>query len=140
MKGCIFLQTAFFKNCVKGLLASMLTSIALIFMFGWICNSQKDPSALAGVFGRAALYIGALTGGIVSARTNREKGLVSGLATGGVFMLVVIILSLMLRDGSSPVSFVTWVMFLLVALVSGVGGYIGVPSHKKRKKKNKKRR
>ena len=69
-----------------------------------------------------------------------EKGLVSGLATGGIFMLVVIMLSLFLRDGSSPMGFITWVMFLLVALIGGVGGYFGVPSTKKRKKKNKKKR
>ena len=140
MKGCIFLQTLFLKNCVKGLLTAMLTSLCLIFVFGWISNSMEDPSRLVGLFGRSALYISAFFGGFVSARANREKGLLSGLATGGVFMLVVIMLSLFLRDGSSPMGFVTWIMFLLIALISGVGGYFGVPSGKKRKKKNKKKR
>ena len=139
MKGCIFLQKVFLKNCVKGLLTAMLTSIALVFLFGWICNGAKDPAALAGVFGRTALYLGAFTGGVVSAKANREKGLVSGLATGGVFMLAVVILSLILRDGSQPISFMSWVMFFLVALISGVGGFIGVPSHKKKKRRKKKK-
>ncbi|MBQ6701400.1 MAG: TIGR04086 family membrane protein [Clostridia bacterium] len=134
------MQTLFFKNCVKGLLAAMLTSLCLIFLFGWISNSMEDPSRLLGLFGRSALYISAFIGGFVSARANMEKGLVSGLATGGIFMLVVIMLSLFLRDGSSPMGFITWVMFLFVALIGGVGGYFGVPSTKKRKKKNKKKR
>jgi putative membrane protein (TIGR04086 family) len=140
MKGCIFLQTFFLKNCVKGLLTAMLTSVGLIFIFGWICNSQSDPSRLVGILGRVALYISAFSGGFVAARTNKEKGLLSGLATGGIFMLVVIMLSLLLRDGSSSVGLITWVMFLLVALISGLGGYFGVPSGKKRKKKNKKKK
>ncbi|MBR5322025.1 MAG: TIGR04086 family membrane protein [Clostridia bacterium] len=140
MKGCIFLQTGFLKNSVKGFLVAILSSGILLLLFGWICYTREDPSALSGILGRAALYISAFLGGFFAARFNREKGLLSGLATGGAFMLFVALLSMLLRGESEPIRFMTWVMFLLILLVGTVGGYLGVPSGKRRKRKNKKKR
>ncbi len=140
MKGCIFLQTDFLKNCVKGMLISILSSVVLLFVFGWICYTREDPSILLGILGRVALYLSVFIGGFFASRFNREKGLLSGLATGGAFMLFVIMLSLFLRSGDEPLRFMTWVMFLLIALVGTVGGYLGVPSGKRKRKKNRKKR
>ena len=140
MKGCIFLQTEFWKNSVKGLLVSILSGAVLLLLFGWICYMREDPSALLGILGRAALYISAFLGGFFASRFNREKGLLSGLATGGAFMLFVVMLSMFLRSGNEPIKFMTWVMFLLILLVGTAGGYLGVPSGKRRKKKNRKKR
>lgn len=140
MKGCIFLQTEFWKNSVKGFLVSILSSAVLLLLFGWICYTREDPAALAGILGRIALYLSAFLGGFFASRFNREKGLLSGLTTGGVFMLFVVMLSLFLRSGNEPIKFMTWVMFLLILLVGTAGGYLGVPSGKRRKKKNRKKR
>ena len=134
------MQTEFWKNSVKGLLVSILSSAVLLLLFGWICYTREDPSALLGILGRAGLYISAFLGGFFAAKFNREKGLLSGLAAGGAFMLFVIMLSLFLRSGSESIKFMTWVMFLLILLIGTAGGYLGVPSGKKRKRKNKKKR
>lgn len=134
------MQTGFLKNSVKGFLVAILSSGILLLLFGWICYTREDPSALSGILGRAALYISAFLGGFFAARFNREKGLLSGLATGGAFMLFVALLSMLLRGESEPIRFMTWVMFLLILLVGTVGGYLGVPSGKRRKRKNKKKR
>lgn len=139
MKGCIFLRGDFFKNSIKGVLVSILSSAVLLLLFGWICFSRADPSALTGILGRAALYISAFLGGFFAARFNRETGLLSGLLTGGIFMLFVIMLSLFLRGGSEPMGFMTWIMFLLVALLGGVGGYLGTPNGKKRKRRKRRK-
>ena len=139
MKGCIFLRAEFFKNSIKGVLVSILSGAVLLLLFGWICFSRADPSALTGILGRAALYISAFLGGFFAARFNREAGLLSGLLTGGIFMLFVIMLSLFLRGGSEPIGFMTWIMFLLVALLGGVGGYLGTPNGKKRKRRKKRK-
>ena len=134
------MQTGFLKNSVKGFLVAILSSGILLLLFGWICYTREDPSALSGILGRAALYISAFLGGFFAAKSNREKGLLSGLATGGAFMLFVALLSMLLRGENEPVKFMTWVMFLLILLVGTVGGYLGVPSGKRRKRKNKKKR
>lgn len=134
------MQTGFLKNSVKGFLAAIFSSGILLLLFGWICYTREDPSALAGILGRVALYISAFLGGFLAARFNREKGLLSGLATGGAFMLFVALLSMILRGENEPVKFMTWIMFLLILLVGTVGGYLGVPSGKKKKRKNKKKR
>ncbi len=134
------MQTDFFKNCIKGLLASLLASVILLFVFTWICYTREDPSMMISILGMVALYLSAFIGGFIASRFNRQNGLLSGLATGGVFMLVVIMLSFILRSGKESVGFVTWLLFLLITVVSAVGGYLGVPSGKKRRRKNKKKR
>ncbi len=134
------MQNDFLKNSVKGLLVSIVSSAVLLLLFGWICYTREDPSALSGILGRVALYLSAFLGGFFASRFNREKGLLSGLATGGAFMLFVMMLSFLLRSGNEPAKFMTWVMFLLILLVGIAGGYLGVPSGKRRKKKNRKKR
>lgn len=135
------MQTNFIKNCVKGFLVSILSSVVLLLLFGWICFMQEDPDGLIGILGRVALYVSAFLGGLFASRFNRSMGLVSGLTTGGIFMLTVVMLSMFLRESDSPLSFMTWVMFLLIAVVAALGGYFGVPSGKRKKrrahKKNK---
>ena len=129
------MQTNFIKNCVKGLLVSIFSSVALLLLFGWICFMQEDPDGLIGILGRVALYVSAFLGGFFASRFNRSMGLISGLTTGGVFMLTVVLLSMFLRESDSPLSFMTWVMFLLIAVVAALGGYFGVPSGKRKKRR-----
>ena len=133
------MQAGFIKNVVKGFLVAALTSVVLLFVFGWICGTQEDPEGLIGILGRAALYVSALAGGFAAARFNREKGLICGLSAGGGLMLTVMLISLFLR-GDSPMGMLVWTMFLFIPLVAAVGGYIGIPQKKKRKKRNKKRK
>ena len=138
MKGCIFLQAVFFKNCVKGFLASVALGVGLLFLFGWICYAREDPVELMGVFAKLTLYISALAGGFVAAKLNSGKGVFSGVASGALFMLFTVILALFLQSGQSPVSPMTWVMFLSLAIAGAVGGYIANPKGKtkRRKKRN----
>ncbi|MBE6718216.1 MAG: TIGR04086 family membrane protein [Ruminococcaceae bacterium] len=133
------MNTSFLKNCVKGFVAAILASVLLIFTFGYFCYTSKDPDSLINLLSMITLYAGAFIGGFVASRFNREMGLLSGLATGGLFMFFVLVLSLILNDGNGETTFLKWVMFFLVALASAVGGYLGVPNFKKRKKHKKKR-
>ena len=130
----------FFKNCVKGFLVSVVSGVLLLFLFGWICYAREDPSALIDIFGKATLYISALAGGFAAAKFNGEKSGLSGLGSGGIFMLFMVILALFLKSGQAPVSVMTWVMFLSLALVGALGGYIANPKGRSKRRKRRKSR
>ena len=133
------MEKAFFKNCVKGLLVGISASVLLLFLFGWICYTKNDPAPLMGILGRAALYISVFAGGFAASRFNKGMGLLSGVCTGTAFMLTVLTVSLLLRNGQ-PIGLLGWVMFLLVVAVGTAGGFLGVPSGKKRKKHSRRRK
>jgi len=134
------LNSLFFKNCVKGFIASIISAILLVFVFGYFCYTSKDPDSLINLVSMAVLYIGAFVGGFLSSRFNRGMGLLSGAVTGGIFMLFVVVLSLISSNNVGEGGFVRWIMFLLIVVISSVGGYIGIPKSKKRKKHKSRRK
>ena len=134
------MQINFFKNCVKGFLSSVLAGALLILLFGYICYTREDPDLLLKPLGLTALYVSSLCGGFVSSRFNKEQGLLSGAATGGIFALFILVISFILRSEGEAVGFLGWILYLAVAFAGAVGGYIGKPSAKKRRKKHNRKK
>ncbi len=135
------MQIDFLKNSVKGFLASVLLIILLLLGLGYVCYMSEDPSAPMGWMGKTILFVSALVGGFIAAKFNKGMGLVSGAATGGMLMLVVMLLSLMMSEGG--ISLGGWLSYLLIPVVAAAGGYAAQnlgKNGKRRKKYSRKRR
>ncbi len=122
------------KSCFAGIMVAFGMSAILLCVFGYICYTRNDPDSLIPILATVTLFVSAFAGGYIAARRMGQSGLLCGLISGGIFVGVIILLSLVLRDESSRLSFGNILAFLSVLGVSLVGGYFGVPNGKKRKK------
>ena len=73
---------------------SVLSSVFLIFGLGYLCYTNKDPDSLIKLLSYVAVYVGAFIGGFIASRLNKQSGVLSGLAVGGMFMAFIVMLFL----------------------------------------------
>lgn len=124
---------------IKGVFVSLLITLALLFLLS-VLAVYFTPSAeiLSGcVIGAAALCI--FISGYVSARIMRRNGLISGLAAGIVYALVVYLISAAVYKQFyfSPAIIAN---FILCGGVGALGGVIGINKRSSKKKSSKKKR
>lgn len=127
------------KSCLFGVLGAVIMSALLLLVFNYICYTNDDPDKYLGVLGVTALLMAAFSGGFISAKLNRESGLVCGLITGAIFVLLVVLLSFSLQTEGNGMTTKSYLIFALVPVLSAVAGLLGLPSKKKRKKKTGKK-
>lgn len=123
------------KSCLFGVLGAIIISAVLLLVFNYICYINDDPDKYLGVLGVGALLSAAFFGGFISSRLNRESGLVCGLITGVLFVLLVILISFSMQTDANGMTTKSYLFFALVPIISAVAGLLGLPSKKKKKKK-----
>ena len=128
------------KKSVLSFLIALGASAVLLAVFGYICYTREDPGVLFKPLGMTALYLSALTGGLVSARLNRSNTVLSSALTGLLFMLSVVVISFIIRPDSESIGITNWLLYFLIIVVSTVGGFVYRPSAKKRKKQRRRRK
>ncbi len=131
------MQVNFIKNCLKGVLAAIISSAVLLLVLSFIAYTRADPDSYVSIFAGAALYVSAFICGFVAVKKNRESGLLCGLTSGGIFTLMIIGLSLIMRTTDGGGSPLRWVMYLVILGISTLGGVVGVPSGKVKRNKRK---
>ena len=132
------MQVNFIKNCLKGVLAAIISSAVLLLVLSFIAYTRADPDSYVSIFAGIALYVSAFICGFVAVKKNRESGLLCGLTSGGIFTLMIIGLSLIMRTADAESSPLRWVMYLVVLGISILGGVVGVPSGKAKRNKRAK--
>ena len=132
------MQVNFIKNCLKGVLAAIVSSAVLLLVLSFIAYTRADPDSYVPIFAGIALYVSAFICGFVAVKKNRESGLLCGLVSGTIFTVLIVALSLAMRTSDAGGSSLKWVMYLVVLGISILGGVVGVPSGKaKRNKRGK---
>ncbi|MBR6682455.1 MAG: TIGR04086 family membrane protein [Clostridia bacterium] len=132
------MQVNFIKNCLKGVLAAIVSSTVLLLVLSFIAYTRADPDSYVPIFAGIALYVSAFICGFVAVKKNRESGLLCGLVSGAIFTVLIVALSLAMRTSDAGGSSLKWVMYLVVLGISILGGVVGVPSGKaKRNKRGK---
>ena len=108
-------------------------AICFIFMliFALFLSKRDSNETLALVLSFISQTLGALAGGFVSAKLNRQNGLIVGLANGGILFLVYTILSMVISGAS--LTLLTLIRLLLLEISSMLGGILGVNINKKPK-------
>ena len=121
--------TLFFGIC-KAQGVFLLCGGIFLLIFCWIAYIVPDPDAVLMPLSLVALCLSALAGGIGAVRFTGD-GLVSGLCSGVLSMLLIRCLSVIPLSGASQLSSGYTVLFyLLIPVLSVCGAVLG----KKRKK------
>lgn len=115
------LLRASLKGAAIGLLLSAL--LALVICVSII--GTANPDALVFPMSLAALYVSAFAAGIIATHKNGGGALLSGLLSGGIFMLSYMLVSLFFpAELSAKYGFLASLLFhVLIVVFSILGGY-----------------
>ena len=127
------------KAAAIGACVSLAAAVVLWFAATALAYSQSDPDAIMPILAFCATYAASFVGGVVAAKADRERGLVSSALGGVAFSLVLLIVSVFARNAySSGYDFLSATLLRAsVVAVSCVGGVVG--RYKKQKRRYSKR-
>lgn len=117
--------------CLRAQLAVFLSGLVLLLIFCAIAASMEDPDTVIRPLSLSALFLSALCGGFYAVRLSRD-GVVSGLVSGCMTAVLVLLLSLLPLPDSEAVLQTNIPVYLSVLGSSAAGAMIG----KRRKPKN----
>lgn len=124
------LSTAFLSG-LFGLCVAAGLGIVLVLIMSVIAGANPDPDALTGPLGLAALAVSALAGGFAAARHGRRAGLLCGLFSGALTVLLVMTGNLCFPDGTRAALTLGLApevkagLYAVVVILSAVGGLVG---------------
>lgn len=113
--------------------------LILLILFCTIAYQMKDPDSVIMPLSLCALYISNLVGGFAAVRFSGD-GILSGLISGGITMLLIRLLSLLPFPASQMSSVQAGLFFALIPAASVCGSIIGKkrksakPRHRVRKR------
>ena len=121
------------RGVAFGLLVSVLTGASLLCISALLLMQTNDPGKNASLLGFICLCITALVGGIASGKRNKGQGALAGLLLGGIWLLLLFVLSLFVKGESPSIlySLLTRLTLLLFALFGGIWG--GSTSRRRRR-------
>ena len=98
----------------------------IIALFSAVSSKVSPDNDVMSVFTALALFIGAYTGGYISAKNRHKNGLLMGVCC-GLFMFIVI-LAVGAAISSRSNGYGAPVKFLITITAGGIGGLVGVNS------------
>ena len=123
------------RGVAQGLAVMLAASLALLLLFTAIVYSTSDPGKLTDVAALAALYIACFAGGMTAVLSCGGE-MSAGLICGGIFWLLLLLVSLMIPGSTSWPS----VGLHSVCLAFAAAGTFAATSLSARKRRAGKRR
>lgn len=115
--------------CVlRGALIGFAISLLLMVVATLVFLSTEDPDRAVGVIALISQAIGAFASGFVAVWFYRERGLVTGLYAGVLYLFLILIGSFFF--GGEYRVLPTVLLVLVGLLLSSFGGYLGLPTEK----------
>ncbi len=133
------MQKELLKNGIKGFLVSVITSVLLLLLFGYICYTRENPLNFFKSLGLAALYLSSFVGGFFASKFCKTNNLFASAISGCFFAIFTLILSFFVRAESDRIGLVGLFMYLAVAIIGTLGGIIVRKPTRRKKKHHKKR-
>ena len=124
--------TGWITGLAKAQLVFLVTGAVLLLSFAWIASVLEDPDSVLLPLSLTALCLSSLAGGIAAVRCTGD-GLLSGLLSGTVSMVLVRILSALPLP---PTDMETGKMILFLCLIPALS-VCGAVLGKKRKKQTR---
>jgi len=119
----------------KAQLVFLSAGALLLLVFTWIALGLEDPDSVTVPLSTTALCLSALAGGIASVRCTGD-GLLSGLVSGTVSLVLVRMLSLLPLPSAAPEPTQVFLHLCMIPALSVCGAILG----KKRKKQTRHKR
>ena len=117
---------------------SLVITVVVIAIFSAIAISFGDMSAYYKIFATIALITGGFLSGFISAKKHRSAAIPIGVASGVIFILSVLLVSLFIKG--SPENFLASLFTYAAALILSIlGGIIGTKKSNGSKKPRKTR-
>lgn len=114
-------------NCMKSTLAALIVSFALLLIFCAGAYRMADPEQSLAIMAYITLYIGGALCGLLSARLEKERGLIVGAVSGTIYSSILLILSSIIERGKGLNTGFALLMLLSVIIESAVFGRIFIP-------------
>ena len=130
-------EKSFFVSVFLGTLLSLVIGLLLLVISCFAGLSMEDPEKLAPVFALISLFITALLGGYIAARTHKENGFFCG-ALSGILLVGILVLLVFAFSLSIKISLLL-ICAPAVIVSSAVAGVCGVSAGKKPRSVHKKK-
>ena len=117
-------------NILKSIGISYIITFILLAIFAFIINYTDFPSSAVSAVTVIIILVSVLASGIINGKKATEKGWLTGLLSGGIYMIILYIAgSIVFRDLSVNSNAL---LMVLGGVLSGVlGGIIGINNKKK---------
>lgn len=112
------------RSLLLGLGADVLSCVVFLALAALLFTTGVLPTAAATPVALGILALSALVGGFVSARYAKERGLLYGVGTGFLFLLLTAIVAITLLQEFDGKLF--FVKAILTIVLGAVGGVLGV--------------
>ena len=123
---------SFFAAVLIGTLTALAIGLVLLLASCFLGLSFDDPDRYTPILALASLFITALTGGYLSARTHRKNGLACGAVSGILLVGILVLLTFALGLGIRlPLFAICAPAVIVCAAIAGIGsGTVKKPKHK----------
>ena len=116
-----------FLAALKGLIVGIVITGILTLILSAVALKADDPSGLIGILAAAALCVGAIADGFAAAKACPQNAVVSGIAGGAAYVMLIWLLSLFLRGEDGYPLWLTAVGYAVSLAFSLLGALIGRP-------------
>lgn len=116
------------RNCIVSVVIGIIVSIVLLIIFAIVSYSNVDPDKLIFPLSLAALYIGAVVCGIITAKKNGEKIFFCGLVSGFIYLVMIFMVSLIPEESgfiskmTDPQSIIAHLAVIIAVIFGSVIG------------------
>lgn len=114
----------YIKPILSGVGFGICVSLVLLLLFSLIVSSINVPQKLIGALSFISFVFGTWVSGFVSARLVRKNGLVIGMITGAVILLIMLLLGIFVIV--EPFSIMLLFKGVAALLSAAFGGILGV--------------
>lgn len=119
------------KKIFTGTFLSLLISLVLVCVLAVVVYfsniSDRTVSGVIFVISCLSVFLGAL----ILAKNITSRGLLNGLALGGVYFVILLVVSLLVNGGVA-LSFSNILRLLSILASGGLGGVLGINTNKER--------
>ncbi|MBQ4064872.1 MAG: TIGR04086 family membrane protein [Clostridia bacterium] len=128
------MNTNLLLSVIKGIAVGIAITVLLLLLGTLIALRTADPDAVTAWIAHVVRLLGGFAAGFAASRFHREQGLLTGLLSGSVYALFLMIGAAL---GGNFRFFGVLLLCLAVAAAGAVGGILGLPGEKSNTAKRK---
>ena len=121
----------FLKALIYGLIAAVGVCAVVLFIAAIIMSSKDMSQSFVTIAADFAVVFSSFSGGLVTSRILKKRGLFSGAFTGLIYYILLILAGLAFFGSKITIAALTKLVMMILA--SSLGGIVGVNAFRKKK-------